>query len=181
VWRTFPRLHLVSQPETGNSLVAHPFLSKSSGCSGISGTSSLSSVSRHLHDWPTSCVGCLIDACGDSENSHSQTCDIPAELRPHLDPFGACVPVRMSQAHAPLSKRWQSRSAARRLGYGRASFPADFERWQSRCVNGKAASGQLQSMAAVLYNSSSKRIDSGRTVRYFGEGLVALFLSCSKD
>ena len=81
----------------------------------------------------------------------------------------------------PMSRRWQSRSAAGRLKFERASFPADFERRQSRCVDGEAASGQLQSMPAVLYTSSSKRIDLGRTVRHFGEVLVGLSLSCLKD
>jgi hypothetical protein len=80
-----------------------------------------------------------------------------------------------------MARRWQSRSAAGRLGRRTASSPADSKRRQSHCVNGKEASGQLQSMPAALCNSSSKRIDSGRTVRYFDEGLVALSLSCLKD
>lgn len=84
-----------SRPETGNSLVAPQFLSKSLSRFGVSGTSGLSSVSRHLHDWPTSCIGCLIDGIPKFAFAHLR---YSRKLRPRLDPFSACVLVEMSQA-----------------------------------------------------------------------------------
>lgn len=91
-----------------NSLVAHPLLLNLSGCSGISGTSSLSSISRHLQDWPISCVGCLSGHWEDLD-FRSRTPAIFPQSFDHVLIHSVRV---LKDVASPMARRWQSRSAA---------------------------------------------------------------------